>query len=166
MREPENTLTNSSARRLYSHTSYISSHKFSFKQVPNPRLTLRESFFLEFASEIDIFSREEHFPDWVLRFREEILCKIGKNFRKICHSLKSRGIEFLIKFPVEIEGKWRFADFYFPKLGLVAVILSVKDTMYHPCCMETDKERWFAMKYRVIAIYPREVDKLLEALGV
>ena len=138
--------------------------KAKFSKRAEPRLTVKESFFMEFADEIDLFSIEGMLPEWTIQYREEILNKIGRNFRKICRKLKDSGLKFYIKYPVEVDGRWKFADIYIPCTKTVVVLLCAKDMMHHPCCMKSDKEQFFADRYRVVSVFPNEAELLLKRL--
>ena len=176
MREPVFETCNGTAYRAYS--SYTTSNtaklvsgkskatKAKYNKRVQRKMTVKESFFVEFAEEIDLFCLETRFPEWIIQYREEILLKIGRNFRKICRELKDSGVKFYIKYPVEIDGKWKFADIYIPKGKTVVLLLSDKDLIGHPCNMRSDKERWFEDRFRVVGVYHDEVGNFLEKLGL
>lgn len=176
MREPIFGNCNSTAYRVFSNNSTFNeallgrnkskAKKAKFSKRAEPRLTVKESFFMEFADEIDLFCIETKFPEWIIQYREEILLKIGRNFRKICRKLKDSGVKFYIKYPVEIDGKWKFADIYIPKGNTVVLMLSDKDLISHPCNMKSDKECWFEDRFRVVGIYYSEVGNVVERLGL
>ena len=84
----------------------------------------REKFFIEFASEIDLYSDGSKYPEWVFEYREELLLKISPNLMKICSKLKDSGYDFKIKYPFLIDGKYKFADIYIPRKRTVIVKLS------------------------------------------
>lgn len=120
---------------------------------------------MEFAEEIDLFCLETSFPEWIIQYREEILNKIGRDFRKICRKLKDSDIRFYIKYPVEIDGKWKFADVYIPKSSTVVLLLSDKDLIGHPCSMKSEREQWFSDRFRVVGVYHDEIGSLLDRIG-
>lgn len=94
----------------------MSKNKRTHKRVSN-------NFWIEFASETDIFTNGILFPDWIFDFREELLTKLSPTVKKVCRVLKGI-VDFKIKYPVEIDGKWKFADIYIPSLKTVIVCLS------------------------------------------
>lgn len=73
------------------------------------------SFCEEFATELDIFDSTLSIPAWTFDYRDYLICKISPELRKICRKLKTLGLNFKIKWPVEIDGKWKFADVFFPR---------------------------------------------------
>ena len=178
MREPVFETCNGTAYRAYSsyttrNTATTGSRRYSsteakYSKRVQRRVTVKESFFVEFAEEIDLFCLETRFPEWIIQYREEILNKIGRNFRKICRKLKDSGLKFYIKYkyPIEIDGKWKFADIYIPKGKTIVLLLSDKDLIGHPCNMRSDKERWFEDRFRVVGIYYSEVGNVVERLGL
>lgn len=73
----------------------------------------RTEFWEEFAAELDIFDSTMAIPSWAFDYRDDLIRKIGPELKKICRKLKSIGLNFKIKWPVEIDGKWKFADVFF-----------------------------------------------------
>ena len=175
MREPVFETCNGTAYRAYS--SYTTSNtaklvsgkskakKAKYSKRVQRRVTVKESFFMEFAGEIDLFCLETRFPEWIIQYREEILNKIGRNFRKICRELKDSGVKFYVKYPVEIDGKWKFADVYIPKSSTVVLLLNDKDMIGHPCNMKSEREQWFSDRFRVVGVYHDEIGSLLDRIG-
>lgn len=172
MREPVFGNCNSTAYRVFSNNSTINeallgrnkrkATKAKYSKRVQRKMTVKESFFVEFAEEIDLFCLETKFPEWIIQYREEILNKIGRDFRKICRKLKDSDIRFYIKYPVEIDGKWKFADVYIPKGKTVVLLLSDKDLIGHPCNMKSDREQWFSDRFRVIGLFAEDIDSVLE----
>lgn len=134
-----------------------------FKQR-EPKLSVKESFYMEFAEEIDLFSLEGYFPDWVLRFREERLRDIDGNFRRMCRKLGDIGEKFYIQYPIEKDGKWKYADVFLPLRNTVIILLGFSTCMHSPCNVRFEREKWFSDKYRVIGIYPDELGMLAEKI--
>lgn len=175
MFEPKNRHRLSSASRVYNNfttrnTALLGGKQNKAKNAKygkrmDSRLTVKESFFVEFAEEIDLFCLETKFPEWIIQYREEILNKIGRDFRKICRKLKDSDIRFYIKYPVEIDGKWKFADVYIPKGKTVVLLLSDKDLIGHPCNMKSDREQWFSDRFRVVGVYHDEIGSVLDIIG-
>ena len=135
------------------------------KKSSKERLTKKEAFFLEFSREIDIFGLQEHFPEWIYNYREEILSRVGCKFRVMCQFLKDAGIEFYIKFPIEINGKWKFADVFIPGREVVVLLLSERDMIGLPCHSKTDKELWFSCRYKTVGVCTYEVGRTMEILS-
>lgn len=126
--------------------------------------TVKESFFEEFAPEIDLFSLDDSFPEWVYSYRENTLNKIGKSFRVLCQYLKDSGIKFFIKYPIEIGGKWKFSDVYLPDYSVVLLLTSDYETIGLPCHSKTLREIWFGAKYRTIPVYTYDIARVLDVV--
>lgn len=126
------------------------------------KITKNESFFLEFADEIDLFSLQELFPEWVYDYRESILNRVRKEFRVMCQYLKDAGIVFYIKYPIEIDGKWKFADVFIPDRQLVVLLINDKETIGLPWYSKTERETWFSDRYRTIGVFTYDVSRTLE----
>jgi len=126
------------------------------------RITEREAFFVEFADEIDLFSLQKTFPGWIYEYRETILSHIIKPFRVMCQHLKDSNIKFYVKYPIEIEGKWKFADVFIPSEKLVVLLLNNKETIGMPCHSKTDREMWFLRKYKTVGVCTFEIDRTME----
>lgn len=146
------------------YNNYNINSKRNRKYRTYTRETVNDKFFAEYCNEVDIFDSQNHFPDWIYEFREQNLRKISKNFRLMCQILKDEGFEFKIKYPIESENKWKFADAYLPKYNLVVLLLSDKDFIGLPCWSKSNKELFFEKKCSVIAILPDELPKLHEKL--
>ena len=129
------------------------------------RETVNDRFFVEYCSEIDIFDSQTRFPEWIYDFREQNLHKIGKNFRLMCQVLKDEGFEFKVKYPIEVDGKWKFADAYFPKHNAVVLLMSERDYIGLPCWSKPDRELFFEGRCNVIAVLPYEFSRLREKLA-
>lgn len=135
------------------------------KLSKKPKLTEKESFFSEFAREIDIFYVQASFPEWVYEYREGVLNRIRREFRVMCQFLKDAGVSFYIKYPIEIGGKWKFADVFIPGSGIVVLLLSEFESIGLPCHSKTDREIWFSGKYKTVGIYTSRVDRTLDILS-
>lgn len=146
------------------YNNYNINSKRNRKYRTYTRETVNDKFFAEYCNEVDIFDSQNHFPNWIYEFREQNLRKISKNFRLMCQILKDEGFEFKIKYPIESENKWKFADAYLPKYNLVVLLLSDKDFIGLPCWSKSNKELFFEKKCSVIAILPDELPKLHEKL--
>ena len=136
----------------------------SHKNPMEVKLSKKESFFLEFAREIDIFALDESFPDWILNYRELILKNIRKEFRVMCQFLKDAGLFFYIKYPLEIDGKWKFADVFIPDKSLVVLLLKEIETKSLPCHSLTDREIWFSSKFKTIGVNAYDVNRTMDIL--
>lgn len=168
--EPKSRQINSNASREFNLYTPVMSYRFNTKRQAkkfkhkNNKLTVKESFFMEFAEEIDLLSTENAFPDWVYRFREERLGSIEKNFRRMCRKLKDLGVKFFIHYPIEIGGKWKFADVYLPKRDTIVLLLGFSSGICSPCNVRNDREKWFSQYCRVVSIYPDELNTLGDRL--
>ncbi len=134
------------------------------QQRTRMRKTMNDGFFEEFCTEIDLFDQEKSFPEWIFDFREKILSKISKKFRLMCQILKETGLSFKIKYPIEIEGKWKFADIYIPKYELVVLLISEYEMIGLPCHSKSNRELFFENRFCVLAIMNYELSRLREKL--
>ena len=138
--------------------------KASKKAKKEKKPTQNEAFFAEFAEEIDLFALQQQFPEWIYDFREEILHRVNKTFRVMCQYLKDDGIKFYMKYPIEINGKWKFADVFIPERKLVVLLLNDTETMGLPCHSKTDREIWFGDRYKTIGICTYEVNRTIDKI--
>lgn len=128
-------------------TSSISkNHKKSHRQS-----TIAE-FLIEFASELDIFDSTLNIPAWTFDYRDDLIRKISPELRKICRALKSLGLSFKIKWPVEIDGRWKFADVFFPKQRTVLMVANAMETAGRPHWMLSDRAEFFTDRFRVVEV--------------
>ena len=134
------------------------------------RPTRLDLFLEDFAPNIDLFDLQDSFPTWVYDVREDLLRKITRDFRFVCDVLAELEVDFKVKYPIEIDGKYKFADFYIEKSRTVILLISDFDRINVPIGMRTWKERWFAQMYNVVAVdrYDKEglKDKLRKGLGL
>lgn len=110
------------------------------------------SFCEEFAAELDIFGSTLGIPAWTFDYRDDLIRKIGPELRKICRKLKSLGLNFKIKWPVEIDGKWKFADIFFPKQRTVLMVTNAMAIGCRPHWMLSDRAEFFRDRFRVIEV--------------
>lgn len=129
------------------------------------RETVNDRFIVEYCSEIDIFDSQTRFPEWIYDFREQNLHKIGRNFRLLSQILKEEGVDFKLKYPIEVDGKWKFADAYLPKYNAVVLLMSEREYIGLPCWSKSDRELFFEDRCKVIAILPYELPKLRDKLN-
>ena len=111
-----------------------------------------DQFLVEFAAELDIFDSTSGVPTWVFDYRESQLRKISPELKKICHRLKEFGLRFKIKWPVEIDGKWKFADVYFPKQRTVLMVTNAMAIGSRPHWMLSDRAEFFSGTFRVVEV--------------
>lgn len=128
-------------------TSSISKNR----KKSNRRSTTAE-FLIEFASELDIFDSTLDIPAWTFDYRDDLICKIGPELKKICRKLKTLGLNFKIKWPVEIDGKWKFADVFFPKQRTVLMVTNAMALSCRPHWMLSDRAEFFRDRFRVIEV--------------
>lgn len=120
----------------------------------------KASIYEEFCQEMDLFSDSQPYPDWVFDFREEHLSKISSNLIKFCRKLKSAKVEFKILYPMQIFGKWKFADVYIPKHKTVVMVT----TRPHPAAWLTDRARFFQDRCKVYELDGYESEDYLSEL--
>lgn len=110
------------------------------------------SFCEEFAAELDIFDSMLNVPAWTFDYRDDLICKISPELRKICRKLKTLGLNFKIKWPVEIDGKWKFADVYFPRQRTVLMVTNAMAMGCRPHWMLSDRAEFFRDRFRVVEV--------------
>lgn len=110
------------------------------------------SFCEEFAAELDIFDSTLDIPAWTFDYRDDLIRKIGPELCKICRKLKCLGLNFKIKWPIEIDGKWKFADVFFPKQRTVLMVTNAMAIGYRPHWMLSDRAEFFADRFRVVEV--------------
>lgn len=110
------------------------------------------SFCEEFAVELDIFDSTLIVPAWIFGYRDDLIRKIGPELKKICRRLKSLGLIFKIKWPVEIDGKWKFADVFFPRQRTVLMVTNAMALGSRPHWMLSDRAEFFRDRFRVVEV--------------
>ena len=126
------------------------------------KMTKNELFLCEFAQEIDLFPLQESFPEWVYDYRDAILRKLRGDFRVLCRKLRESGISFFAKYPIEIEGKWKFADVFIPESRLVVLLLNESELIGLPCHSFTERERWFRREYKTLGVCSFELYRVMD----
>lgn len=111
----------------------------------------KPQFWEEFAAELDIFDSSLDIPAWTFDYRDDLIRKISPELRKICRTLKDLGLRFKIKWPVEIDGKWKFADVFFPGQKTV-LILGNPMANFRPCGQLSYRAEFFRDRYRVVEV--------------
>lgn len=106
----------------------------------------------DFAAELDIFDSTLNIPAWTFDYRDDLIRKISPELRKICWKLKSLGLTFKIKWPVEIDGKWKFADVFFPKQRTVLMVTNAMSVGCRPHWMLSDRAEFFRDRFRVVEV--------------
>lgn len=111
----------------------------------------------EFCQEMDLFSENQPFPDWIFDYREHHLSNISSKLIKFCRNLKSAKVEFKILYPMQINGKWKFADVYVPKRKTVVMVT----TRPHSVGWLTQRARFFADRCKVYELDGYESEDML-----
>lgn len=123
------------------------------KTRKSPKIRPRKlQFWEEFAAELDIFDSAPDIPAWTFDYRDDLIRKIGPELRKICQKLKSLGLSFKIKWTVEIDGKWKFADVYFPRQRTVLMVTNAMAIGCRPHWMLSDRAEFFKDRFRVVEV--------------
>lgn len=117
----------------------------------------KPQFWEEFAAELDIFDSTLDVPSWIFDYRDDLIRKISPEMKKICRRLKEIGLTFKIKWPVEIDGMWKFADVYFPRQRTVLIVTNAMALSGRPHWMRSDRAEFFKDRFRVV-----EVESLAE----
>ena len=115
------------------------------------KLTKREEFELNFAPELDIFDSALAIPDWVFANREQNLGKTPPKFMALARFLKNLGLRFKIYWPIEIDGRWKFADFWFPGQRTVIIVRNYAQN-FRPCGLPSERAEFFQERYRVVEV--------------
>ncbi len=121
------------------------------KQNKRNRTTVLEQFIVDFACELDLFDSGTVFPSWVFDYRDDHIRKLSPEMRKIAKWLRGMGLRFKMKWPIEIDGKWKFADFFFPKQRTVIIVANPMEN-FSPIGMSGERARFFHDRFRVIEI--------------
>jgi hypothetical protein len=125
--------------------------------------TKRELFFDNFADEIDIFDSPTSYPDWILRIREEQLAKITPCLQNFSARLKSYGLNFKIKQPLCVDGKYKFADIYLPDINTVLMQTSMY-TNFRPVGLLSERAESFRRDFTVYEFDPIDTETVTERL--
>lgn len=109
-------------------------------------------FWEEFAAELDIFDSGLNVPTWTFDYRDKLIRKISPELKKICRRLKDYDLDFKIKWPIEIDGKWKFADVYFPRQRMVLMVTNAIALSSRPCWMLSDRAEFFKGHFGVVEV--------------
>lgn len=104
----------------------------------------KSRFFDNFAAELDIFDTAQTFPSWIFEYREGQLRKLSPELRRVSYYLREVGLTFKIKWPIEVRGKWKFADIYFPSKHTIVTLTNAMALAGRPHWMLSDKGEFFA----------------------
>lgn len=118
-----------------------------------PNLMSKFDLFLaDLATELDIFDSTQSLSQWAFGYRDDLIRKIGPELKKICRKLKSLGLNFKIKWPVEIDGKWKFADIFFPRQRTVLMVTNAMAVGCRPHWMLSDRAEFFRDRFRIVEV--------------
>lgn len=129
------------------------------------RETKFDRFLVEFANEIDVFDSEKSFPEWIIQYREQQIGKVSKFQREICEYLRESGVKFKFKYPIEIDGKYKFADFYIPKKRTVILLLSSFIEFNRMCSKDAERTEFFKDRFKVVELYEYDKEAFKEKLN-
>lgn len=121
-------------------------------QRKSPKMSKFDLFLADLATELDIFDSTQSLPQWAFDYRDDLIRKIGPELKKICRKLKSLGLNFRIKWPVEIDGKWKFADVFFPKQRTVLMATNAMAVGCRPHWMLSDRAEFFRDRFRIVEV--------------
>lgn len=130
------------------------------KQKRKTNRPTKASIYEEFCQEMDLFSDNQPYPDWVFDFREQHLSKISSKFIKFCRKLKAASVEFKILYPMQIFGKWKFADVYIPKRKTVVMVT----TYPHSAAWLTERARFFQDRCKVYELDGYESEDMINEI--
>lgn len=131
------------------------------KSIHSNKIGRFEQFLLDFSTEIDLFDSNLAVPNWVFDFRDDLIRKSSANFRKICYYLKEIGLAFKIKWPVEVDGKWKFADIFFPAHKTVLLHTTLYGN-FRPMGLDSYRAEFFKDRFRVVEV--ENVDELAKLI--
>lgn len=127
----------------------------------------RLRFRSDFSDELDIYDCGKTFPEWIYRFREPLLDKVSNPVKQLARLLKDAGVIFKIKWPLESEGQWKFADIYIPATDTVVTITSKSDWLA-PTLFMDEKPEFFERDHKVCRldydVFDTGHDALIELL--
>lgn len=122
----------------------------------------------EFCVELDIFDSEVKFPEWIYEFREPLLDKVSKPLKQLARLLKDCGVNFKMKWPLEIDGKWKFADIYIPGKDMVVTVTSKADYL-RPSLFMNEKAEFFSRSHNVCQldydVFEGDHEKVMELIS-
>ena len=121
-------------------------------QLKSPKMSKFDLFLADLATELDIFDSTQSLSQWAFGYRDDLIRKIGPELKKICRKLKSLGLNFKIKWPVEIDGKWKFADVFFPKQRTVLMVTNAMAVGCRPHWMLSDRAEFFRDRFRIVEV--------------
>ena len=130
------------------------------KKKSNANKTNRASIYDEFCNEMDLFSDTQPYPDWVFDFREQHLSKMSSRLINFCRKLKLAGVGFRILYPMNIFGKWKFADVYIPKRKTVVMVTTIP----HPAGWLTERAQFFTDRCKVYELDGYESEDFINDL--
>ena len=122
------------------------------KRKYKEKKTAFDIFLAEFSSELDIFDSSLDIPAWTFDYRDGLIRKISPELKKICRALKDLGLSFKIKWPVEIDGKWKFADVFFPRQRTVLMVTNAMAVGCRPHWMLSDRAEFFRDRFQVVEV--------------
>lgn len=121
------------------------------KRQKTSRVPAIERFIIDFASELDIMQSPTPFPEWVFCYRDDHIRKLSPETRRIARWLKELDLRFKMKWPIEIDGRWKYADFYFPRQKTVIIVANPMEN-FSPIGMSGERAQFFRDRFRVIEI--------------
>lgn len=121
-------------------------------QRKSPKMSKFDLFLADFAAKLDLFDSTQSLSQWAFGYRDDLIRKIGPELKNICRKLKSLGLNFKIKWPVEIDGKWKFADVFFPKRRTVLMVTNAMAVGCRPHWMLSDRAEFFRDRFRIVEV--------------
>lgn len=116
----------------------------------------------DFADELLFCDSEEKYPSWLGCYRDKAIANIDKHLADLCYVLKRSGVSFKIKYPILVNGRWKFADIYVD--GVVVLLIQDHETIGLPCHSKTDRELSFGDSCKVLPIHTYEIENAVELL--
>lgn len=147
------------------YSVYNATQVYAHTRKRERRMSRLNKFYDDYATEIDIISDCKSFPEWIYKFREEILQRIPKSFMNLCETLKNHGVNYKIKYPILIDEKYKFADIYLTDYKIVIVCLNSQLEFSKPICSIPEKTKFFSKSYKVIECYEYEVRDIFKKLN-
>lgn len=122
------------------------SRKFN-EAMMERRLAFRNAF----EKELSLGEIRSSVPEWVAQNRAPLLDKISNPVKQIGAILKSAGIDFKFRWPLQIDGRWKFADIYIPSTDTVVMVLSRKE-MATPGLFGDERACFFEKEHKVCSL--------------
>lgn len=121
------------------------------KKFNEAMMERRLAFRNAFEEELDMGEFRRLVPEWVVENRAPLLDKISTPVKQIGTILKSAGVCFKFRWPLQIDGRWKFADIYIPSTDTVVMVSSKKE-LATPTLFGDERAFFFEKKHNVCSL--------------